>query len=523
MLSRSTFERDRVGHTLEKQDLAGDRTLYAYDPLYRLLSSDTPDCPACKDWTYTYDAVGNRTTSHHGWRSYTYSPSGNRLLEIRTGTTVRSQYEYDPAGNLRVERNERGLETLYDYDQKNQLRSAVTKTGTGFERNDYRYDPLGYRIEKTDREGTRRYLLEGEHTEAVYDDLGRLVARYLRGAVIDEVVNVVQVDGAGRLESLTLHHDEVGSVTSESSHAGDAVAAHDYAPFGASLTSAGAVESRNRLQYTGRERDLDTGLYYYRARYYDPEIGRFLSEDPLGFRAGVNFYAYVENNPVNFNDPLGLEPSIYAFPIERDPGSGVVRGGFYIQRETALGVLRGDARQFDAGATAEQFRIAVNLDFEAGTGYVQANDTTVALGPFSRTFDPNPLNGPGSPSTVGVNANRYGVEVTIHSPNGVDRLGLGPGIDGRIVVIPNGSSPASGFAMREGFPSFQLVQDQGGATRTLANEAENAGLFGPFAVGTAGGADRYVPLGAGGGGAGGGFVLYPSQPNLNMSRAVYGK
>jgi RHS repeat-associated protein len=62
------------------------------------------------------------------------------------------------------------------------------------------------------------------------------------------------------------------------------------------------------LGYTGRELDPETGMYYYRARYYDPEIGRFLGEDPLGFEAGVNFYTYVSNNPINFNDPMGMEP-----------------------------------------------------------------------------------------------------------------------------------------------------------------------------------------------------------------------
>ncbi len=61
----------------------------------------------------------------------------------------------------------------------------------------------------------------------------------------------------------------------------------------------------NDLLYTGREYDRSTGLYYYRARYYDLEIGRFISEDPLGFAAGINFYTYVDNNPVNFNDPTG--------------------------------------------------------------------------------------------------------------------------------------------------------------------------------------------------------------------------
>ncbi len=58
--------------------------------------------------------------------------------------------------------------------------------------------------------------------------------------------------------------------------------------------------------YTGREWDKETGLYYYRARYYDPMEGRFVSKDPIGYGGGINFYAYVQNNPINHIDPRGL-------------------------------------------------------------------------------------------------------------------------------------------------------------------------------------------------------------------------
>jgi len=70
----------------------------------------------------------------------------------------------------------------------------------------------------------------------------------------------------------------------------------------------------NPFQYTARESDTETGLYYYRARYYDPTAGRFLSEDPLRVRAGVNFYRYVRNNVVNRRDPSGLAPCAAAAP-----------------------------------------------------------------------------------------------------------------------------------------------------------------------------------------------------------------
>jgi RHS repeat-associated protein len=64
--------------------------------------------------------------------------------------------------------------------------------------------------------------------------------------------------------------------------------------------------------FTGREWDPETGLYYYRARYYDPKVGRFLSKDPVGFAAGPNYYTYVLDNPVNRVDPSGMYQCTYA-------------------------------------------------------------------------------------------------------------------------------------------------------------------------------------------------------------------
>ena len=65
--------------------------------------------------------------------------------------------------------------------------------------------------------------------------------------------------------------------------------------------------NRNRFWYTAREWDEETGLDYYRARYYDPASGRFISEDPIGFRGGINFYKYATNHPINLKDPSGKQ------------------------------------------------------------------------------------------------------------------------------------------------------------------------------------------------------------------------
>jgi len=98
--------------------------------------------------------------------------------------------------------------------------------------------------------------------------------------------------------------DGLGSTTSLSNSAGALANTYVYDSFGNLTSSAGSVT--NPYQFTARELDSETGLYYYRARYYDPTVGRFLSEDPIGFIANVNFYAFVGNNPARLIDPFGL-------------------------------------------------------------------------------------------------------------------------------------------------------------------------------------------------------------------------
>ena len=142
----------------------------------------------------------------------------------------------------------------------------------------------------------------------MYDRYGALRAQYLRGALIDEVVVARHFgqDTKRRPTDLTFHGDFLQSVLGVSDHNGAVLENTRYAPFGAHRVPPSTGTSANPPRYTGRERDPDTGLYYYRARYYDPDLGRFLSEDPLGFDAGdPNFYAYVGNNPLIASDPTG--------------------------------------------------------------------------------------------------------------------------------------------------------------------------------------------------------------------------
>jgi len=152
-------------------------------------------------------------------------------------------------------------------------------------------------------------------------------AQYFRGSVIDEVINAYQRNGNGPLVNSSFHHDALQSVLGQSGHSGTVLAAQSYTAFGKALTQTAQIG--NDLRYTGRERDGSTGFYYYRARYYDPVIGRFISEDPKGFGAGdTNFYAYVGNNPVNANDPSGFFANLAA------GAGGAIIGGMYASSPT---------------------------------------------------------------------------------------------------------------------------------------------------------------------------------------------
>ena len=102
------------------------------------------------------------------------------------------------------------------------------------------------------------------------------------------------------------HADGLGSITSLSNNAGTLAQTYAFDSFGKQTGSSGSLT--NPFQYTGREFDAETGLYYNRARFYDPASGRFLGEDPLGYGGdGANFYAYVGNSPIGFTDHFGLK------------------------------------------------------------------------------------------------------------------------------------------------------------------------------------------------------------------------
>ena len=164
----------------------------------------------------------------------------------------------------------------------------------------FKYDPAGRRIQKAFSSITN-YVYEGKGPNLIEeaDNNGNAIARYVYGKRIDEPFAEIR-DGI----TSYYENDGMGSVSSLSNLSGAQAQTYTYDSFGNLTASTGSVA--NPFRYTGREFDSATNLYFYRARYYDPQIGRFASEDPLRLSAGdVNFYSYVGGNPINYRDPSG--------------------------------------------------------------------------------------------------------------------------------------------------------------------------------------------------------------------------
>ena len=169
------------------------------------------------------------------------------------------------------------------------------------------------------------YLYDGANGIAEMDQGGNVLGLYTQGQDIDEPLAEFRSGTASYHEQ-----DGLGSITSLSSTASSLVNTYVYKAFGNLASSTGSTV--NPFQYTGRDYDAETGLRQYRARYYDASIGRFLSEDPLGFEGGGNFYDYTFNNPINLVDPHGTSSYVANLtgqlpPAPPPPGGRRAAGG----------------------------------------------------------------------------------------------------------------------------------------------------------------------------------------------------
>jgi RHS repeat-associated protein len=291
-------EYDRVGNRLSCQIDDNPTQQYLYDNLYQLVYVDYNEFEATR---YHYDDLGMRTAVNDGQITYYTSNNLNQYTTVDS-----SPFSYDLNGNL----THTG-QYIYYYDCENRLTDVNDHADLPIA--SFKYDTQGRRIEKTvygSPNQITRYLYDGDQVSAEYDDNDTLLRRFIYGPGIDEPI--LMIDVAGGNEAYYYHFDGLGSVVALSNTNSEIVERYTYDVFGApTIEDANGVRSSqsavgNPYLFTARRFDSDTGLYYYRARYYAHDIGRFLQTDPIGYSDGINWYGYCGNNPVGMVDPWGL-------------------------------------------------------------------------------------------------------------------------------------------------------------------------------------------------------------------------
>lgn len=287
-----TFTYDNANRRTALLHPNGTSVEYGYDAASRVASLTYKQGAAVLgNLTYTYDAAGRRIevggtfarTSLPLPVSSTSYDAANQLTQWNGSTLT-----YDANGNLLSD----GARE-YSWDARNRLQAVGGVVPASFV-----YDAVGRRIETSVNGNTKAFLYDG--LDAVQELVGGAAStNSLFALAVDELL--ARSDAAG---TRNVFGDALGSTIALVDGSGALATRYTYDPFGAASQSGEA--SANPALFTGREAD-DTGLFYYRARYYDPRAQRFISQDPLGLFAGPNLYAYVNNNPISFVDPLGLE------------------------------------------------------------------------------------------------------------------------------------------------------------------------------------------------------------------------
>lgn len=244
--------------------------------------------------------------------TYTYDANGNRVSK--------EEIKFDNDG-------QETAVTYYGYDYENRL-TSLEYLGDDIDDEDnilnasFAYDGNGIRTKAVEGGNVTRYYYDGLNVLFEKDAVGLTQKSYTRGlgfpGGIGGLISMkrYEMEDDGLEEKMSYYHcDALGSVRGLSNQDGKLSAEFDYDAFGNEFKHKGDAK-KNAYRFSSKEFEDHAGLYYFGARYYDPEIGRWLTQDPLGFIDGPNKYLYVANNPLNFIDPYGLLGEKKLFVLE---------------------------------------------------------------------------------------------------------------------------------------------------------------------------------------------------------------
>ena len=314
-LALARFGYDDLGRRVSLTRGNGAVTRYGYDAALRLssLGQDVAGTALDLDLGFVYNAAGqitSRTSSNdaYAWR---------RAANVNRAYGVNALNQYTSSGSVTPGYDARGNLTAagglaYRYTSRNRLWEASGATVLNADSLD--------RLDYVSAEGV---LLAHDGANLVSEvnyngSVGAIARRYVFGPGVDEPL--VWYEGAGTNDRRYLHADERGSIVAVTDNGGTALAINSYDEHGIPGGNVG------RFQYTGQIWLASLGMYDYKARTYSPTLGRFLQTDPIGYQAGLNWYAYAGSDPVNATDPTGLQTAPADTNAPADNGYIVVTG-----------------------------------------------------------------------------------------------------------------------------------------------------------------------------------------------------